>query len=499
MNDKRKLELVNNKKTLYLISATVFLTLFLRFGFFGLLTAYHYPILSFAALATLLLTLIARLFISLLKQDSIKVKKASSALTAIEWICWTFWFTHPFLLVFTYLRMSAKLPTLVWLQMIDHLAVLFVAFLLAMASLFAILKNRRFLYTLLFYVSIELALISLADSLLPETRDFGPKEEMAKAICKIESAEPILSYPCKDNQMPWCALIFEHSSPYKTIYHAPTNQLIVSGGFSELLLFLELDSGKINKILKFNDAVKYLTYDKTRDKALVQVRKQGCVFEVDPYSYKIGECLFKDLHIKEEFQLGCLNKGGDLLIYNVDTIGIFLIKDYRTKREEVVKPILLTGAYGIVCHNDEAFISSGCPSPLLPYGLIKVKLKPNFKIAKKKGFILPAMEIEYDSKRKLLYIARPTPGKVDIYRANDLKKLGSIKAPSGTRELALDEKRGYLYAGSFGSGEIVKINLVSKQIEKRYKVGPLLRDLTFADELDEVFATSACGVYKLKE
>lgn len=499
MSAVKSAEPVKGAKILYLIFTTVFLTLFFRFGLFGLLTAYHFPYISLLSLAVVLAALIARLFITLFGRSAAITGKMARMVTVIEWTCWTFLATHPLLLPFTYLRISAKLPLAIRLKMIDHLFVLALAFLFALLSIIAICKGRRFLYVFCFYMSITLTVFGIADSLLPETKDFGPREEIAKEICKIEGAEPQISYQCEDSQKPWCDFLFEHSAPYKVIYHAPTNQLVISGGNSELLLFLDMNTKKVNKFLKFDDDVKYLTYDKFRDKILIDVRQQGCLIEVDPYAYAQTNCYFKDPAIREEFQLGCFDESGDFLTYNMDTKGNLFTRDYRTCEEKIHSTLPFVCAYGMVCRKDKVIISSGCPSSFFRSGLIKVEVEPEFKIVQKKRTFLPAMEVEYDLKKDLLYIARPTPGRIDIYRPTDLKKVGSIKAIGGARELALDEKKGYLYAGSFGSGEIVRIDLNSKRIDKRYSVGPLLRDLIFIDELDAAFAASACGVYKLND
>jgi len=487
-----------NGKIVYLILTAVILTLFLRFGLFGLLTAYHFPYISLISIAIVLITFVIRIFISLLFKNSAVAKKVARPITAVEWTCWAFFITHPLLLPFTYLRISAKLPLALKLQLVDHLFILAIALIIGALAILSIRKNKIFLYVLLFYASAILTLVSILDAITPDLLTVKDPHEK-DAICQVQDVEPIISYKCLDSQKPWCDFLFEHSSPYKIIYHSPTRQFIISGGNSELLVFLDADNKRVNKFLKFNDDVKYLTYDKFRDKILVDVRQKKCVIEVDPYTYQQTGCYFINPSVMEEFQVGCFSADGNILTYNMDTKSHMFTKNYQTGEEQAYNILPFTCAYGMVCYKDSVVISSGCPSPFFKSGFITVTVGPEFKIVQKRWLFLPAMEMEYDARADLLYVARPTQGRVDIYRRDGLKKLSSIKAVSGARELALDEKRGYLYAGSFGSGEIVKINLKSKQIIKSYSAGPLLRDLVFIDELDSAFAVSACGVYKLKD
>jgi len=472
------------------------LALVFRYGFFGVSSLSLVP--SSSAFKFVLLALACALIIRVVMLPFVRGRFRAhlwSALTFAEWVCWVFLSTDPFLSVYLYLAFSLKLPASFSLYDKDLIALLAAVFVTALLSVWGAWRRRNLCYVPSFYLSAGLAVLAILYSLVIPTYRGGMFER--SLACRTRNVESIISCPCPEHRRPWCSLLFSNGTPYNVVYHEPTRRFIVSGGNSQLLLFLDADTGDLADVMVFDGSVRYLTYDPYRDRLLVDVRSRRCLVEVDPYSAEETDCYFKEIALDSKFQLGCFNSSGDVLSFSVDTDYRLYRRDYKTSSEEMRDIFPFSCAYGMVCLGDRVVMSSMCPSPLLRSGLWVMNTSSRLEVVRKKRLIFPALDMEYDRSSDLLYLARPILNRVDVYSAKDLSKVKALDVPKGTRELALDGEGRFLYAGSMSTGGIVKIDLRTEGIEARYEVGPLLRDLSFVEELDAVLAVSACGVFRL--
>ncbi|HDH96154.1 MAG TPA: hypothetical protein ENF73_00315 [Proteobacteria bacterium] len=471
-----------------------------RYGFFGISSLSLIP--SSSSFRAVLLALVCTLLIRALPMPFLRGRAKAYAwqvLTFVEWVCWTFLMTDPFLSVYIYLAISIDLPEQFSLYDASFIAISTSALATALFALWSARQRRGLPYLVSFYTSSFLVLLMIFYALIiPKHKSFGVDVGLLCSSDRVKNVEPILSYPCHRGDR-WCKVLFESGNLYNAVYHRPTNRFIASGGNSRILLFVNADTKRTEDVMVFGGSVRYLTYDPFRDRLLVDVRSRRCLVEVDPYSASETNCYFRDIAFDSMFQLGCFDRSGDVLTFTVDTEYRLYRRVYGSGKEDIYDIFPLSCAYGLVClDGNRVVVSSMCPSPLLRSGIWVMRMQPGFEVVRKKRLIFPALDMEYDPTHDLIYLARAILNRVDIYRASDMSKAGTLKVPSGTRELALDGTGRFLYAGSMTSGRIVKIDLETGRIVERYRIGPMLRQLSYEKDLDSVIATSACGVFRLK-
>ncbi len=471
-----------------------------RYGFFGISSLSLIP--SSSSFRAVLLALVCTLLIRALPMPFLRGRAKAYAwqvLAFVEWVCWTFLITDPFLSTYIYLALSMDLPEQFSLYDARFTALVAAALATALVALWSGRHKRALAYLFSFYSSSFLVILMIFYSLvIPRYKSLLIDRGMACSPQNLENVEAVIGYPCAEGER-WCRLMFENGSFYNAVYHRPTNRFIASGGNSRILLFVNADTKRTEDVMVFDGSVRYLTYDPFRDRLLADVRSRRCLVEVDPYSASETNCYFRDIAFDSMFQLGCFDRSGDVLTFTVDTEYRLYRRVYSSGTEDIYNIFPLSCAYGLVClDGNRVVVSSMCPSPLLRSGIWVLRMQPGFEVVRKKRLIFPALDMEYDPTHDLIYLARAILNRVDIYRASDMSKAGTLKVPSGTRELALDGTGRFLYAGSMTSGRIVKIDLETGRIVERYRVGPMLRQLSYEKELDSVIAASACGVFRLK-
>jgi len=299
-----------------------------------------------------------------------------------------------------------------------------------------------------------------------------------------------------------CRELFERGSPYDVFYHAGTDKIILTGREIRSLLVFNGKGSLIGRI-DTRGIPQFITYDPVRDLIYVDSRGRGCVSAIDPYESKEIACLFKSLSMgglgdKLLFQKGCLLEDKDILIYTMDNLPAIFAHDFTTDEDKLYPPehFFLSFLYDVKCFGDKAVVSFALHTPLLKQGIWILDSNKGFKPILKKRLLFPAFEMA--SSGNLLYVARPMQGKIDLFDATNLKLVNSYRAIRGVRTLALDEENGFIYAGSFSKGRVVKINLGTGKIEQSWDIGPAVRAVRYFENAKRAFATSQCGLFELE-
>lgn len=109
--------------------------------------------------------------------------------------------------------------------------------------------------------------------------------------------------------------------------------------------------------------------------------------------------------------------------------------------------------------------------------------------------ITPARDMLVDDSAGRLYVARPLLARVEAYDLRTLDKLFSLPAPTGVYSLVLTQRGEALFAGSFTTGELWKIDLGARKRTWRGFLGRRIRHLAMHPDTGEIYGTSSLGIF----
>ncbi|HPQ68591.1 MAG TPA: hypothetical protein PKW95_05650 [bacterium] len=109
--------------------------------------------------------------------------------------------------------------------------------------------------------------------------------------------------------------------------------------------------------------------------------------------------------------------------------------------------------------------------------------------------VTPARDMLVDENAGRLYVARPLLARVEAYDLRSLEKLFSLPAPMGVYSLTTTHDGRSLFAGSFTTGELWKIDIGARKRTWRGFVGRRIRHLATHPDTGEIYGTSALGLF----
>jgi len=109
--------------------------------------------------------------------------------------------------------------------------------------------------------------------------------------------------------------------------------------------------------------------------------------------------------------------------------------------------------------------------------------------------VTPVRDMLVDGNAGRLYVARPLLARVEAYDLTSLEKLFSLPAPMGVYSLTTTHDGRSLFAGSFTTGELWKIDIGVRQRVWRGFLGRRLRHLATHPDTGEIYGTSALGLF----
>ncbi|MCZ7584550.1 MAG: hypothetical protein M5R36_15045 [Deltaproteobacteria bacterium] len=143
-----------------------------------------------------------------------------------------------------------------------------------------------------------------------------------------------------------------------------------------------------------------------------------------------------------------------------------------------------------------------------------MKYAPQFQSAYLTGFPFLLHRVDVDGFKKanskwmlLSMWVEPIPGRDEIavngYRsivildATSLETRRVIRAKTGIRSLAVDQKRNLIYVAQYFRGELAAYDLDTGEAKGAVFVGPLLRAVNFSEKNDRIYTGSSQGIYEI--
>ena len=310
--------------------------------------------------------------------------------------------------------------------------------------------------------------------------------------------QKIFTYPdCLTGKHPnICKQMFETGTVYDVAYHEKTRRIIATGRESGLLLLLK-GNGQPVKAINTGLFLNFITYNRYKDVFYISARAPGRLIELDPETGKIRNAPLS--HLGLAFQRGCLRHEGRTLLYISDATNVIALHNFDDKSEKLhhIPAFSLIFPYDVKCLDGTVAISIGLQTPIFSETLWLLDADNAFKPLHSFRSLFPLYDLVADD--GILYAASPANGRIYAFDADTLEIKRRYKAPRGVRSIDINSKKKVLYAGSFSSGKIVKIDIRTGKFLKEWNVGPLLRNIEFAPESGRLFAAGQCGVFELME
>ena len=104
---------------------------------------------------------------------------------------------------------------------------------------------------------------------------------------------------------------------------------------------------------------------------------------------------------------------------------------------------------------------------------------------------------DYDAASERVFATTMPLGLLRILDAAELTSVGQRYLRPGLFGVRVDPKRPYVYAWNYFNGEVLAMRSDSLQIVDRFRLGPVLRNLTISNDGDALLGVTKAGGFRV--
>jgi hypothetical protein len=109
-----------------------------------------------------------------------------------------------------------------------------------------------------------------------------------------------------------------------------------------------------------------------------------------------------------------------------------------------------------------------------------------------------AERMAFSRRRNELLVTSPMESRIMRFDADSLQPKGYIPALFGVRAIAVDEARDVVLCGNIATGQMVTIDLATRQRLQTYYLGPWLRTIELHVDSGTAYVSSNGALYRVQ-